>query len=336
VKYKLVIAVCLVSSILHTNVIGQPKKGPEIVIFDTDIGPDYDDVGAMAMLHAMADKKECTILATVASNKFKYVAPVLDIINTYFGRPDIPIGVVRGNAVNIGAVQKWDSMLVSKYPHDLKTNEQAEDALKLYRRLLAAAKDKSVTIITVGFFTNMANLLDSEADEFSSLTGKELVEKKVKQLVSMAACFNDEIGSFREFNVKMDAPASRKVFDEWPGTIIFSGFEIGVKIHTGLPLVNSKIRNSPVRDVFAWSIPLDPQDKNGRMSWDETAVLVAIRGTYPYYSLVPGRIIGKDDGSNSWDPNKIGHYYLKEKMPVAEVKKIIDNLIMHQPSGRKR
>ncbi|HEY6505607.1 MAG TPA: nucleoside hydrolase [Chitinophagaceae bacterium] len=310
---------------------GGPDKKPVPVIFDTDIGPDYDDVGAMALLHAFADQGECTILATMASNKFKFTGPVLDILNTYFKRPGIPVGVVRGNAVEIGAIQKWDSMLVSKYPHDLRNNEQAEDALTLYRKILGAANDNSVTIITVGFFTNMSNLLNSSPDQYSPLNGKELVRQKVKQLVSMAGCFDGRMGAFKEFNVKMDAPASQNVFDNWPGTILFSGFEIGAKIFTGLPIVNSSISHSPVKDVFAWSIPLDPQDKNGRMSWDETAVLVAVRGAASYYDLVAGKIISKPDGSNTWDLNGNGHYFLKEKMPVVEITKLLDELIMHQP-----
>ena len=304
---------------------------PVAIIFDTDIGPDYDDVGAMALLHAMADRGECTILATIASNKYTFTGPVLNILNTYFKRPGIPIGVIRGNAVSIGAIQKWDSLIVSKYPHNLKTNEQAEDALKLYRKLLGAAKDKSITIVTVGFFTNMSNLLNSPPDEFSPLNGKELVKKKVKQLVSMAGCFDKRMGSFKEFNVKMDAPASQNVFDNRPGTIVFSGFEIGAKIFTGIPIAGSAISNSPVKDVFAWSIPLDPQDKNGRMSWDETAVLVAVRGTNPYYKLVGGRIISKPDGSNDWDYKGKDHYFLREKSPVSVIAEIINQLIMHHP-----
>lgn len=300
------------------------------IIFDTDIGPDYDDVGAMALLHAFADNGECKILATVASNKYKFTGPVLDIINTYFKKPDLPIGVVRGNAADIGAIQKWDSMLVTKYPHDLVNNDRAEDALTLYRRLLSEAKDNSVTIVTVGFFTNISNLLNSTPDKYSPLNGKELIKRKVKQLVSMAACFDGRMGAFKEFNVKIDAPASQNVFDNWPGKILFSGFEIGANIFTGLPIINSAIRNSPVKDVFTWSIPLDPQDKNGRMSWDETAVLVAVRGATPYYDIVEGKIISKADGSNGWDSNGKGHYYLKVKMPVAEVTKVIDALIMHQ------
>jgi inosine-uridine nucleoside N-ribohydrolase len=128
-----------------------------------------------------------------------------------------------------------------KYPHDFDSIEQAEDALTLYRRLLGKAKDNSVTIVTVGFFTNMSNLLNSAPDKFSPLNGKELIKQKVKQLVSMAACFDGRMGAFKEFNVKIDAPASQNVFDNWPGKIVFSGFEIGANIFTGLPIKNSGI-----------------------------------------------------------------------------------------------
>ena len=45
------------------------------------------------------------------------------------------------------------------------------------------------------------------------------------------------------------------------------------------------------------------EDNYGRSSWDETAVLVAVKGSEPYYSLQHGHIIVNNDGSNSWDNN---------------------------------
>lgn len=314
----------------------EKTKIPVLVVFDTDIGPDYDDIGAITLLHAMADSGECEILATMASNQHKRIASVLDVMNTYFNRPGIPVGVVRGNAVNMEAPQKWDSLIAANYPHDLKDNDHAEDALKLYRKILAAQPDTSVTLVTVGFLTNMANLLQSTPDEFSPLTGKELITKKVKQLVCMAAMFGNEMGSFKEFNVVKDSVASKIAFDNWPTPIIFSGFEIGVKILTGLPIINSSITNSPVKDVFARSIPLDPNDKNGRMSWDETAVLVAVRGHEKYFDTVKGKIICNMDGSNGWDPRGSRDVYLTAKMPVPDLEKVINDLIMHQPLQKKQ
>ena len=305
------------------------------IIFDTDMGPDYDDVGAIALLHAMADKGECRILATVASNRHPWVAADLNVLNTYFGRPNIPIGVVSGKCLAIPAVQGWDSLIASAYPHHITSNEQATEAVTLYRKLLSAAEDHSVTIVTVGFFTNMANLLLSPADQYSSLTGAQLVALKVKQLVSMAGRFDNEKENFREFNVKEDAASSEIVFNQWPVPILFSGFEIGAVIHTGLPVMhNTAIQHSPVKDVFARCIPMDPNDKNGRMSWDETAVLVAVRGVGPWFKPVSGQIISHPDGSNGWDPAGTRDKYLVRVMPIQAIEKIINDLIMHQPAAK--
>lgn len=331
-KNILCTAVLSMSLLLTDTAAFSQKQPPVNIIFDTDMGPDYDDIGAIALLHAMADSGECTILATIACNQHPYIAAVLSSMNTYFKRPNIPVGVVRGKAVNISSIQKWDSMLVANYPHSIQSNEQAADALPLYRKLLAAAPDKSITIVTVGFFTNMANLLQSGPDEFSPKTGRALIKQKVKLLVSMAGRFDDEMKGFREFNVMKDAPASEITFNSWPTPIIFSGFEIGAKIFTGLPIVNNNgIQNSPVKDVFARSIPLDPNDRNGRMSWDETAVLVAVRGYQPYFSVEKGKIAAHADGSNGWDKDGQRDYYLVQKMPIASIEKILNDLMMHPP-----
>jgi inosine-uridine nucleoside N-ribohydrolase len=253
-------------------------------------------------------------------------------MNTYFKRPGIPVGVVGGNAVNITARQKWDSLLVANYPHTIQSNQQAEDALLLYRKILAAAPDKSVTIVTVGFLTNMANLLQSGPDKFSPKSGRALIKQKVKLLVSMAGRFDNEMGKFKEFNVVRDSAASVIAFNNWPTPVILSGFEIGAKIFTGLPIVNNPgIHHSPVKDVFAVSIPFDPNDKNGRMSWDETAVLVAVRGYEKYFDVVKGNIICHADGSNSWDAAGNRDYYLVQKTPIPEMEKILNELIQHQP-----
>ena len=288
-------------------------------------------MGAITLLHALADSNECKILATIASNRYSRIASVLSLFNTYFKRPDIPVGVVREGGVDIGSIQKWDSIIVTKYPHAIKSNNEAEKAVSLYRRILASQPDTSVTIVTVGFLTNMADLLRSGADAYSPLDGRSLVKQKVKQLVSMAARFDHEMGRFKEFNVVRDAASSKVVFEQWNTPIIFSGFEIGVKVLSGLPLINSDIQHSPVKEVFQISIPKDPQDKNGRMSWDQTAVLIAVRGYEPYYSAVHGKIVAKDDGSNGWDPSGKGHIYIKEKMPVPQVAALINHLMMHQP-----
>ncbi|HEV7621696.1 MAG TPA: nucleoside hydrolase [Flavisolibacter sp.] len=309
---------------------GQASKVKEI-IFDTDMGPDYDDVGAMAMLHAYADSGYIRILATVASTKYKGVAGVLNVFNTYFRRPDIPIGIAKDNGPDLKDFQHWTDTLLANYPHIITDNEQVPDAVDVYRKVLSRQPDNTVIIITVGFFTNLSNLLKSGGDQYSPLTGLQLIRKKVKLLVSMAGRFP----SGKEFNIEKDANSSQYVFEHWQTPVIFSGFEIGQQIKTGLPLIHmQEIKNSPVKDVFRICIPMGKNDSAGRMSWDETAVLVAVKGYAPFYTLHKGKILIASDGSNAWDENGKHQSYLAEHMQPEAVQEIINAAIMH--SNKKK
>lgn len=300
------------------------------IIVDTDIGPDYDDVGALALLHALADEGAAKPLAIMTSNKNELTAPSIDVLDTYFGRPDLPVGAPKGKAADIGAWQKWPEMMVAKYAHHINKTSDVPDAVKLYREILSKQPDQSVTIASIGFLTNLSNLLDSKPDGYSHLSGRELIKRKVKKLVSMAGWFPQG----REYNLYTDSTASANVFNHWPTPVIFSGFEIGNNIKTGLGLVHDDALKSPVKDVFAWCIPKAKEDSAGRMSWDETAVFVAIKGAEPYFGLKRGHII-INGGYNSWktDPNG-SQYYLTEGLPYNEIAAILESYMKH--SGKEK
>ena len=313
--------------ILSFRAITQPAMN---IIFDSDMGPDYDDVGAITLLHTFADEGKVNILATIASTKYENVAAVFSVLNTYFNRQDIPVAVPKDEALNLHDSQHWTDSIVQHYPHGINSNNDMPDAVALYRRILSIQPDNSVTIITVGFLTNLKNLLQSKPDMFSSLTGNQLIKQKVKQLVSMGGRFP----SGSEFNINRDFPSSKFVYENWPTPVLFSGFEIGEKIKVGLPLIhNDAIKNSPVKDVFRICIPQTAEDSAGRKSWDETAVLVGVLGYDKWYTVKHGKIsISDKDGSNTWIDNPNGNQsYLVEKASPAVVQKLIDELIQHQP-----
>jgi inosine-uridine nucleoside N-ribohydrolase len=301
---------------------------PMRIIFDSDFGPDYDDVGAITLLHSFADSGYIKILATMASSRHKNVAAALNVFNTYFKKPDIPIGVVSKNGLDLGDRQHWTDTVISRYPHHIESNDEVSEASNLYRQLLASQPDHSVTIITVGFLTNLANLLQSAPDSFSGLNGFELVKLKVAGLV----CMGGRFPSGREFNLDQDVPSSKKVLEEWPTTILFSGFEIGQKIKSGLLLIrNEKIQKSPVKDVFSICIPMAKEDSAGRMSWDETAVYVAVKGWQPFYTLQTGDCEIFPDGSDNWKSSPGMKAHLVEAKPPQEISTVINQLMMHQP-----
>jgi len=324
---KIKIPLLLVISLLWLFIsCSSRSSSPVSIIFDTDMGPDYDDVGALAVLHSLADKGEANILATVSSNRFTYAVPCIELINTYFNRPYLPLGAPgKGPYVLDSRPQVWPDSLVTNYPHTIRSTADAPDAVDVYRRILSVQPDASVNIITVGFLTNLAALLHSPADRHSELDGKALVKKKVRRLYSMAGRFPHG----REFNVFSDTLASITVFNEWPTPVLLSGYEIGREIMTGLRLVASDIQNSPIKDAFRICLKVDV---DGRESWDQVTVLVGVRGTQKYFDTVVGRMTVLPDGSNTWEDDPNGpHEHIVWKMPKEELTYLIEDLMMHQP-----
>ena len=323
-RMTLAAAIALLASIstdLPTLRAQEGKKSPVPILFDTDMQTDVDDVGALAALHALADRGEVEILGTMVSSGYQWSVPCVDAVNTAFGRPDLPIGTVKEGGVVRGS--KYAQQIAQEYPHDLETDE-APDAVPLCREILAAQPDGSVVVCSVGYLTNLARLLESGPDAASELDGRELVRRKVKLWVCMGGKFPKGL----ETNLRFDASASAAALDRWPTPIIFTGWEIGKDLMTGHTL---KDKYSPEHIVRrAYELYLGP-DKMQRESWDQSAVLLAARGAAPYWHVREGgHLRVAPDGSNEWlaEPDK-DHSYVVAKMPPAEVAAVIEELMTH-------
>ena len=95
----LILFVALVSEFGGVTMAMADEKSLVPIILDTDMESDVDDVGALAMLHALADRGEIEILAVMMSAKNPDATLCANRLNTYFGRPDLPIGVLKGEGV---------------------------------------------------------------------------------------------------------------------------------------------------------------------------------------------------------------------------------------------
>ncbi|MCC9608644.1 nucleoside hydrolase [Blastopirellula sp. JC732] len=290
---------------------------PIPVIFDTDIGNDCDDVLALAMLHALESRGECKLLAVTITKDHELAAPFTDCVNTFYGRGDIPIGVCRSGVTpeagkfNVLAAAEENGHF--RFPHDLKSGKTAPDAVAILRKALVDAEDGSVVICQVGFSTNLANLIDSPADDISPLSGKELVEKKVRLLSVMAAAFTDipdhktgEPKRYREYNVFKDIPSARRLFSNWPTPILWSGFEIGLNLtypYDSIVHDFDYVEHHPVAESY--NLYITPP--HNRPTWDLTSVLVAIRPEHRYFDLSPaGRVTIEEDGYSTFEPMENG------------------------------
>jgi len=281
---------------------------PVRVIFDTDMGNDIDDALALAILHSFESRAEAKILAVTVTKDNPYAAEFVDIVDTFYGRGEIPIGIVKN-----GKTPKDSPMIHAPserknpdgsyvYPRRLKLGA-APDAVGVLRKVLASEKDGSVTIVQVGFSTNLARLLESRPDDASPLSGVELATKKVRLLVAMAGNFSRPDS---EFNVDTDIPAAQKVFREWPSPVVFSGFEIGQALLFPASAIEkdfSWVRDHPVAEAYRNYMRM-PYD---RPTWDLTAALYAVRPNAAYFGLSPnGKVTVDEKGITHFTPASDG------------------------------
>ncbi len=284
------------------------------IIFDTDMGNDVDDALALAMLHAFQTRHEVNLLAVTVTKDNKWAAPYVDLVNAFYGRPEIPIGTVRNgktpesNPMIQVPSERRRSDGAFVYPHAILDGAQAPEAVSLLRRTLAGQPDSSVVIVQVGFSTNLARLLDTKPDAASPLDGRELVRRKVRLLSMMAGNFSD---GKPEFNLAQDVSSADKLFHEWPTPIVVSGFEIGNAMLFPASRIEhdfAYVQDHPVAEAYRSYMKM-PYD---RPTWDLTAVLYAVRPDDGYFALSPpGTITVWPDGGSRFDPSAGGnHRYL--------------------------
>ena len=303
---------------------------PVRLIFDTDMGNDVDDALALAVIHALESRGEAKLLAVTLSKDNRYAAPYVDLVNTFYHRPEIPVGVVaNGKTPEDSAMIKVpaerrrpDGRYV--YPHKLTDGRTAPDAVRVLRRTRAREADGSVVVVVVGFSTNLAGLLDSVPDAASSLRGAQLVAQKVRLLSAMAGRFPT---GDPEYNVKTDIPAAQKVFNEWPSPIVFSGYEIGNALKFPAASIENDfawVADHPVADAYRNYMRM-PYD---RPTWDLTAALYALRPSRGYFGLSgPGRVTVDEQGRTAFTESEGGkHRYLK--LEEAQKARTLEALIL--------
>ena len=313
---------------------------PVKIIFDTDIGWDCDDAGTLAMLHRLCDKGEAELLAVTHCFATPYLAGCIDAINRYYGR-EVPVGInysdIRENDRGVYAGALCDHF-PSRYPAEVfGTAEAAPDTLTVLRQILAEAEDGSVTFVVTGNFGSMAKLLHSGADAISPLTGKEMIQKKIARTVVMGGRFFESWpmviypdGNIAgnpvtwEWNVKgSKLEEARAACDMWPGELVMSSYEIGSYIISMAGYPSRAGKGDPVAlayEIHNWG--------RGRCSWDQTAMLEAVRpGRYWNYHDY-GRITVDDESVTHWSPSEeYRHTYLLPKADYETVRQVIDDLI---------
>jgi inosine-uridine nucleoside N-ribohydrolase len=266
---------------------------PVKLILDTDMSGDADDAGTLALLHALADRGECELLATIVNRAdlTKASAAAVDAINTYYGRPNIPIGTDKVGPTALKRTSLYTPGLRDGFPNDIGPDDKAPDALDVYRRVLAAQPDGSVTVCSVGALSNLAELWRREP---------ALVRAKIRRVIVMGGQFPP--AAKPETNIATHPEAARLVAAEWPTEIVWQGFEVGHPVFTGEALKQTPVSN-PVRRAFELRLfGKRPSIEGGQPSYDQAAAFYAVRGANAelWSEERGGRVVIDQTGFSGW------------------------------------
>lgn len=318
-------------------------EAPLAVIMETDLGNDVDDALALDLLYKYLDAGKIRLLAINLNKNGDAPAEYADILNTWYGYPDVPIGIIRDGAdcetdaaVNYAkaVVEMKDAEGNPLFARSHPGYADYPEAVTLYRKLLAAEPDASVVIASVGFSTNLIRLLETPADDISPLNGKELVAKKVKLLVTMAGCMDNP--KTHEYNVVKDIPAAKVIFEEWPTPVVTSPFEVGVQIRYPATSIEGDFDWAPQHPVVEAYKAYLPMPYN-RPTWDPTAVLYAVEGGEWFTVSPAGKITVTDEGSTLFteDPEGTRRYLAVTPEQGEAILKHFVEVITSCPASRK-
>jgi inosine-uridine nucleoside N-ribohydrolase len=253
----------------------ESPRPPVPIVIETDLCDDVDDAGALAVAHALADAGLVDIRGIGINTSGHWSHSAARVINSYYGRPAIPVGILHPITDAIGP-EDYARAISRMHPH-AATPEAMPEAVTVLREALAGAEDDTVTLVSIGYFGNLVALLDSTPDAVSPLSGSELVRAKVARAVVMGGVFGRRAvpkhGGEPEFetNFVHDRDQTARFLSEWPSPVDLVGWEAAADVVTGRALAAAQGELSPIAIAYA----LHSGRGTGRASWDLLAVLLA-------------------------------------------------------------
>ncbi len=260
----MVAASAVVSAGTSATAAPSPPKVPRVII-DTDLSRWWDDVTAIGIANVLDQRGRIKLLGIVSDVPNRVAVAALDAIDTTYGHRDIPLGAVAQSAADTFEHGYTDT-LVDRLPHSVTSSADVPDAVALYRRLLTHQPDHSVTIASLGGYTNLAGLLTSPG-------GRALIARKVKRLVIMDGFF--PTGSGPLTNQQIDLAAAQQVVGGpgWPTPVAWADGTIGIATKVGASLCTSVGPNHPMRIAYEALFGCAPPTDG---DWDAPALLYAV------------------------------------------------------------
>ena len=304
---------------------GQEKPFEKInMIIDSDIGNSADDLLALQAAFAFQSKGWCEVKGLISSRGTEKVQKFADCMLHYYNADNLPLGINRSDKSFFEIVpyyQLVDAVDETGNPLMEGTGiplSERLDGPELYRKLLSEAPNHSITIVCIGFTTNISALLRSGPDNYSPLNGVELVRNKVKALHLMGCCFGKVKQRYSqelldvEYNILGDIPSAQELFDKWPVEIHVFPVEGGLLFPSDHDEVLSDYswqQDNPLFQVYSFYDEWITGDL-GQYWWDPFVVLHSIESEELYNCTGSGTISINEEGRSIFTDDPDGKHYI--------------------------
>ena len=323
------LALAIAIAILGSGLLASPAtaspesahRAPNIII-DTDLSRWWDDATAIGLANILQQRGKVDILGIMSDIPNPIAVAAIDAIDTAYRHRRIPLGAVAHSDADT-APHGYSDVLAQRLPHSVQSSDDVPKAVSLYRHLLKHQRDHSVTIVSLGAYTNLAGLLTSR--------DRRLVARKVKRLVIMDGLFPNGGPPFT--NQSLDLPAATTVVNSWPTPIAWiDGFD-GISTRVGGTLCAKAAPDNPMRIVYETLFACGPP---GDGDWDAPALLFAIGDIPRAFTKLGqgGQAVINASGGLSWQSasTRAGDYYVH----VADQALLNDRIDRLLPRGVRR
>ncbi len=278
------------------------KESGKVLLLDTDIGPDCDDAGALAVLAVLAKKYGVSVETVISCTSNRYGAPCAEALCNYF---DLNVGAFAENK------EKWfldrsNNMRYNKYVAEhFGKEKQYPDAVSTYRRTLAGLPDQGAVVVAIGPLSTLAQLMKSGGDKHSPLSGEKLFKQKVYAVIAMAGKYPEG----REYNIICDPGSAIAFFDHCRVPLFFSDFDVGYTVKCGFPARSEPQSDNPLyMSYLLYCTGGDHTREQMNSCYDLTAVHFAFEGISDEFGVSDTeRFFVRDDGYNVFTPNPDGN-----------------------------
>lgn len=293
-----------------------------IVILDTDFGIDVDDLMDVEVCHKLHESGEIVLAATIGCmnpNEYPKVGPALEGMARFHGNYDCQVGVIPSGGLT--GQSDYYAGTVANQLMPTKLSKDYPSSTDVYRRVLANAPDESVIIHVVGTQDAVNLLMNSAADSISSLTGAQLVAKKVRAISVVSGDYPSGVASYNFFQSLASCAWINNVASNV--RIIYSGINQATDGGTNIIMGGRRYTQlfpagHPVRKAMASVSPTFV----GRPMWGPWTIVALIRGfadRWSQYATLTGpgsNSVNLGTGNNTWD----GVTVLKNQAYLTRVK----------------